>query len=34
MPNTSNLVKKADYNTKISKIENKLATDHNHDNNH
>ena len=31
MPNTSNLVKKADYNTKISKIENKLATDHNHD---
>ena len=31
MPNTSNLVKKADYNTKISKIENKLDTDHNHD---
>ena len=31
IPNVSNLVKKTDYNTKISKIENKIATDHNHD---
>ena len=30
MPNVSNLVKKADYNTKIIKIENKVTTDHDH----
>ena len=30
MPNVSSLVNKADYDTKISKIEKKL-TDHNHD---
>ena len=30
MPNVSNLVKKADYNTKITDIENKLNK-HNHD---
>ena len=29
--NVSNLVKKADYNTKISEIENKITTDHYHD---
>ena len=28
---TSNLVKKTDYNTKINEIENKIATDHDHD---
>ena len=27
----SNLVKKTDYNTKISEIENKITTDHDHD---
>ena len=31
IPNASNLVKKADYNTKISEIENKITTDHDHD---
>ena len=30
-PNVSNLVKKIDYNTKISDIENKITTDHDHD---
>ena len=30
IPNTSSLVKKADYNKKITEIEKKL-TDHNHD---
>ena len=30
IPDVSNLVKKADYNTKINEIE-KKATDHNHD---
>ena len=29
-PNASNLVKKADYNTKTSEIENKITTVHNH----
>ena len=30
-PNVSNLVKKkTDYNTEVSEIENKIATDHNH----
>ena len=29
--NVSNLVKKTDYNTKISEIENKTTTDHDHD---
>ena len=28
MPNVSNLVKKTDYNTKISESENKIATEH------
>ena len=27
----SNLVKKTDYNTKISETENKITTDHDHD---
>ena len=31
IPNVSNLVKKSDYNTKISEIENKITTDHDHD---
>ena len=31
IPNVSNLVKKTDYNTKISEIENKITTDHDHD---
>ena len=31
IPNVSNLVKKTDYNIKISEIENKIATDHDHD---
>ena len=31
IPNVGNLVKKADYNTKISQIENKITTDHDHD---
>ena len=31
IPNVSNLVKKTDYNTEIGKIENKIATDHDHD---
>ena len=31
IPNTSNLVKKFDHDTKISKTENKITTDHNHD---
>ena len=30
IPDTSNLVKKTDYNTKVTEIEKKL-TDHNHD---
>ena len=30
IPNVSNLVKKADYNTKINEIEKKI-TDHDHD---
>ena len=29
--NVSNLVKKTDYSTKISEIENKITTDHDHD---
>ena len=29
--NVSNLVKKTDYNKKITEIENKIATDHDHD---
>ena len=31
IPNVSNLVKKADYNTKISKIKNKITTDRHND---
>ena len=31
IPNVSNLVKKTDNNTKISGIENKITTDHDHD---
>ena len=31
IPNVSNLVKQSDYNTKISEIENKITTDHDHD---
>ena len=31
IPNVSNLAKKNDFETKISKIENKITTDHNHD---
>ena len=31
MPNISNLFKRTDYNTKISEIENKFTTDHDHD---
>ena len=31
IPNVSNLVNKTDYNTKISEIENKITTDHDHD---
>ena len=31
IPNVSNLVKKTDYDTKISEIENKITTDHDHD---
>ena len=31
IPNVSNLVKKTVYNTKISEIDNKIATDHDHD---
>ena len=31
IPNISNLVKKTDYNKKISEIENKITTDHDHD---
>ena len=31
MPNVSNLVKKTDYNIKISEIENKITADHDHD---
>ena len=31
LPNVSNLVKKTYYNEKISEIENKITTDHNHD---
>ena len=31
IPNVSNLLKKPDYNTKISEIENKITTDHDHD---
>ena len=31
IPNVSNVVKKTDYNTKISKNENKITTDHDHD---
>ena len=30
IPNVSNLVKKTDYNTKISEIENEITTDHDH----
>ena len=30
LPNVSNLVKKTYYNKKISEIENKITTDHNH----
>ena len=32
IPNISNLVKKTDYNTKISKTENKMTTHPDHDN--
>ena len=31
IPNVSNLVKKTDYDTKISEFENKITTDHDHD---
>ena len=31
MPNVSNLVKKTDYNKKISEIESKIPTNHDHD---
>ena len=31
IPNVSNLAKKNDFETKISEIENKITTDHNHD---
>ena len=31
IPNVNNLVKKTDYNTKISEIENKITTDHDND---
>ena len=31
IPNVSNLVKKTDYNTKISETENKIGTDYDHD---
>ena len=31
IPNVSNLVKKTVYNSKISEIENKITTDHDHD---
>ena len=31
IPNIRKLVKKTDYNTKISEIENKIAIDHDHD---
>ena len=31
IPNVSNLVKKTDYDTKISEIENKITTNHDHD---
>ena len=31
IPNANNLVKKTDYNTKISDTENKITTDHDHD---
>ena len=31
IPNVTNLVKKTDYKTKISEIENKIITDHDHD---
>ena len=31
IPNVSNLVKKTDYNTKISEVDNKVNTDHDHD---
>ena len=31
LPNTSNLVKKADYNTKISETETEINADHDHD---
>ena len=31
IPKVSNLVKKTGYNTKISKIENKINTNHDHD---
>ena len=32
IPNVSNLLKKTDYNRKISEIENKITNDHDHDN--
>ena len=31
IPNVSNLIRKTDYNTKISDIENKITTDHEND---
>ena len=31
IPNVSNLVKKTDYNTKISEIEHEITADHDHD---
>ena len=31
IPSISNLVEKTDYNTNISKTENKITTDHDHD---
>ena len=31
IPNVSNFVKKSDYNTQISEIENKISTDYGHD---
>ena len=30
IPNVNNLVKKTDYNTKISETENKITNDHDH----
>ena len=32
IPNVTNLVNKSDNNTKVSEIQNKIATDHEHNN--